>query len=125
MFLAAVLLKLGGFGLLLFRGLFTATSIVLLLIRVRAVGAIGVAILCCQTLDLKVLIAFTSVGHIAFVVIGVALGTHLRATVGALVLLRHGLRSSLGGANCLHVSGPHSFCGHWGGFGHTPKGHYG
>ena len=96
MFLAAVLLKLGGFGLLLFRGLFTATSIVLLLIRVRAVGAIGVAILCCQTLDLKVLIAFTSVGHMAFVVIGVALGTHLRATVGALVLLRHGFRSSLG-----------------------------
>merc|ERR1711974_592406 len=60
------------------------------------VGAVGVAALCCQTLDLKVLIAFTSVGHMALVVIGAALGTHLIATVSVLVLLRHGFSSSLG-----------------------------
>merc|ERR1711974_86663 len=36
------------------------------------------------------------VGHMALVVIGAALGTHLRATVSVLVLLRHGFSSSLG-----------------------------
>ena len=96
MFLAAVLLKLGGFGLLIFQGFFTVPVVASLLTSIRLVGAVGVAVLCCQALDLKVLIAFTSVGHIAFVVIGVALGTCLRSTVAALVLLRHGFSSSVG-----------------------------
>lgn len=95
-FLAAVLLKLGGFGMLIFQGFLATPSRVSLLTSIRGVGAVGVAALCCQTLDLKVLIAFTSVGHMALVVIGAALGTHLRATVSVLVLLRHGFSSSLG-----------------------------
>merc|ERR1711974_410416 len=81
---------------LIFQGFLATPSRVSLLTSIRGVGAVGVAALCCQTLDLKVLIAFTSVGHMALVVIGAALGTHLRATVSVLVLLRHGFSSSLG-----------------------------
>merc|ERR1712121_394595 len=64
MFLAAVLLKLGGFGLFLFTDLITRRALGLKLVALRLVGAIYVASLCCQALDIKVIIAFSSVGHI-------------------------------------------------------------
>lgn len=92
--MAAVLLKLGGYGLLLFQDMFVSSILSLLLVSLSLIGALQVAVLCCQTLDLKVLIAFTSVGHMAFVVVGVASGSCLRTFTALLVLLSHGFRSS-------------------------------
>merc|ERR1712110_600832 len=87
---------MGGYGALALQDLAAAGAISSVLIGVSLAGAVGVAGLCCQSLDLKVLIAYTSVGHMALVVLGVSLHTSLGAGVGCLVLLSHGFRSSLG-----------------------------
>lgn len=73
-FLAAILLKLGGYGLIVFQDLLLIGWVNKTLIALRTRGAIYVALLCCQALDLKVLIAFSSVGHMGLGIITILLG---------------------------------------------------
>ena len=95
MFLAAILLKLGGFGVFLFTDLITRRALGLKLVALRLVGAIYVASLCCQALDIKVIIAFSSVGHIRLVVVMYYLNLSIRMAEGRIILISHGFSSSL------------------------------
>jgi len=94
-FLAAILLKLGGFGLIKIK-LFVDVNSALRggLSAVAVWSALFVGILCTQARDIKVLIAFSSVAHMALVILIV--GTQLEVGTGCsvLILVRHGLSSS-------------------------------
>jgi len=67
-----------------------------LLRRVAAWSFVYVRAICVQARDIKVLIAFSSVAHMAFVVIGLLSGSLSGVLCAYLVLMRHGIRSSAG-----------------------------
>ena len=96
MFLAAILLKLGGWGLILYENLINSWLINTLVVRVSLVGITWISLICCQVIDTKILIAFSSVIHIAMVTLGVCLGTSVAFDCVNSVLLSHGFSSSLG-----------------------------
>jgi NADH-ubiquinone oxidoreductase chain 4 len=76
MLLAAVLLKLGGYGLVKLRFIVgPINSISLILIRLILLGGGLIGILCLRQLDIKVIIAYSSVRHIAFVAAGFLLNS--------------------------------------------------
>lgn len=95
MFLAAILLKLGGWGIIIYQGSFDGVALSAFCVALSILGVVWVSVICCQTLDRKTLIAFSSVIHIGFVVIGVVGGTNLSGDCALAVLLRHGFSSSL------------------------------
>ena len=94
-FLAAVLLKLGGYGLILFSCLSTSTISRGLITAVGLWGRVVIALRCAQSLDVKRLIALSSVGHIRVAVAIILSGYRVSMDAGLLVLLTHGFRSSL------------------------------
>jgi len=63
-FLAAILLKLGGFGVIQVRTYFFLKR-KLIFLRIGCWGMLIISFICIQSLDLKVLIAFSSVAHIS------------------------------------------------------------
>jgi len=71
--LAGVLLKLGGFGLCRIIGLINLYLIKLrsYIIGLSLIGMIYVGFMCCRLNDIKALIAYSSVSHIAIVISGV------------------------------------------------------
>lgn len=95
-FLAAVLLKLGGFGLIKtkpFFELFRVWGAICYSVSLWAV--VAVRALCCQTTDIKVLIAFSSVSHMAVVVITLLTLRNTRSSAMVLILIAHGISSSI------------------------------
>lgn len=99
--LAGVLLKLGGYGLI--RLLFMFQKIRLnfswLWVRIRLLGGVLVSLLCLRQVDLKSLIAYSSVVHIRMVICGLIIFSWW-GTIGAVVVMvGHGLCSS--GLFCL------------------------
>ena len=92
--LAAVLLKLGAYGLVRFKlGLFPdaahtfATAIEILAV----IGIVYGAVVAIAQTDLKRLIAYSSVSHLGFVVIGIFAFTREGMTGGILQMVNHGL----------------------------------
>nr|YP_008592448.1 NADH dehydrogenase subunit 4 [Eusthenes cupreus]AFY16814.1 NADH dehydrogenase subunit 4 [Eusthenes cupreus] len=101
MVLAGVLLKLGGYGL--FRvGMFTSSYSVnytFLWVSISMYGAFVVGVLCLCQFDIKSMIAYSSVAHMALVISGVMVFNYY-GLVGSLVLMiGHGFCSS--GLFCL------------------------
>jgi len=69
--LAAILLKLGGYGLLRFMNfLLKFSTLNLFFIILRIYGGILIRLNCLRQLDLKILIAYSSVAHIGLVLGG-------------------------------------------------------
>ena len=96
-FLAAILLKLGGFGLVKIKrfvriNLFISSG----LSSVRVWSFLLVRALCTQTTDIKVLIAFSSVAHMAFILLLLRRGPSNSIACLYLVLVSHGISSSGG-----------------------------
>jgi len=93
--LAAVLLKLGGYGLYRLRSLFSHELIRgKLLFIICLVGGRVSTFLCVQQVDLKVIIAYSSVGHIALVISAILTDRVWGKIRAIIILFRHGFISS-------------------------------
>lgn len=96
MLLAAILLKLGGYGLLRLIWIFGAGCIVYRcqVIRLRIVGAVYIRLLCIIQVDMKRLVAYSSVVHMNFILAGLFTIIKFGFTGGFIAIISHGLCSS-------------------------------
>ena len=69
--LAGILLKLGGYGIIRLGYLFIPSTILSLIIRISLLGGGILGIVCLIIRDIKVIIAYSSVVHIALIIVGV------------------------------------------------------
>lgn len=99
--LAGVLLKLGGYGLIRILPLFPkiSSSLSWIWIRVGILGGIIVSLICLRQVDIKSLIAYSSVAHIGLVLCGLTTINIWGLNGRILVIVGHGLCSS--GLFCL------------------------
>nr|YP_009728654.1 NADH dehydrogenase subunit 4 [Macroxyela ferruginea]QHR79728.1 NADH dehydrogenase subunit 4 [Macroxyela ferruginea] len=101
MILAGIMLKLGGYGLLrsmiLVMGL--GVSVNYIWISISLVGGVLVSLLCLRQIDLKSLIAYSSVAHMGVVLGGLLTLTYWGCSGSYLMMIAHGLCSS--GLFCL------------------------
>lgn len=91
--LAAVLLKIGGYGIIRLFGLFKEFRIVIFFIGL--LGAIWACCSCCFQSDSKRLIAYSSVAHINFIVISLFLFFSKTKRINLFIILAHGFISAL------------------------------
>lgn len=92
--LAAVLLKMGAYGLIRFAIPFfpdAARELVPLVMTLAIVGILYGALVALVQKDLKRLIAYSSVAHLGFVVLGTFVGTLQGMSGGILQMVNHGL----------------------------------
>lgn len=92
--LAGVLLKMGAYGLIRFAiPLFpdAARDLVPLIIALSIIGIVYGALVAIVQTDLKRLIAYSSVAHLGFVVLGMFVGTIQGMSGGVLQMVSHGL----------------------------------
>lgn len=94
--LAGILLKLGGYGFIRFSiGIFYEASAFFspLVFTISSFGVVYASLTTLQQIDLKKIIAYSSVGHMALVTIGL-FSLNLTGFVGAIVLMvSHGIVS--------------------------------
>nr|WGM81287.1 NADH dehydrogenase subunit 4 [Gibbosula laosensis] len=96
MILAGILLKLGGYGLIRFFGAMSLCGcfVVSVIFCLALVGGVIASMVCFAQIDVKALVAYSSVGHMSLVLGGVYSNTEW-GWVGALfMMLAHGLCSS-------------------------------
>ena len=92
--LAGILLKLGGYGIIRLGSLFNSSLLLRSIIRISLLGGGVLGIVCLIISDIKVIIAYSSVVHIALIIIGV-LSLYSWGINGAIIImLAHGLCSS-------------------------------
>jgi NADH-quinone oxidoreductase subunit M len=92
--LAAVMLKMGGYGLLRFALPFFPKGMAILAPGIGLLAVIGViygALMALAQSDLKRLIAYSSVSHLALVVLGILTGNTAGMVGGIFQMLAHGL----------------------------------
>jgi NADH-quinone oxidoreductase subunit M len=96
--LAGVLLKMGGYGLLRLGLPASPETWPRVAPFVAAIGVIGIvygAAMALAQSDLKRLVAYSSVSHMGFVLLAVAVGTRLATTGAMIVMVSHGFVSAL------------------------------
>jgi len=93
--LAAVLLKLGGYGLTRLRVLLGQSSQVNLILSVSLTGSALIGFICINQLDLKVIIAYSSVAHIGLVIGSLLYLTATRVSGAIILMISHGVASSI------------------------------
>jgi NADH-ubiquinone oxidoreductase chain 4 len=71
--LAGVLLKLGGYGIYLISLFILGRMNCLLISVIRMIGGSLLGILCCRVTDIKILIAYSSVVHMALIILNLSL----------------------------------------------------
>nr|YP_010164039.1 NADH dehydrogenase subunit 4 [Macrophthalmus abbreviatus]QRK27328.1 NADH dehydrogenase subunit 4 [Macrophthalmus abbreviatus] len=101
MVLAGVLLKLGGYGLIRLLFMFQKVSLNFswLWVSVSLLGGVLVSLLCLRQVDLKSLIAYSSVVHMSMVICGLMIFSWWGMMGAIVVMVGHGLCSS--GLFCL------------------------
>nr|BDL61487.1 NADH dehydrogenase subunit 4 [Arcotheres sp. GK-2022] len=101
MILAGVLLKLGGYGLIRVLPMFQKISLMYswLWISVSLLGGLFISLLCLRQIDMKALIAYSSVVHMSLVLCGLMIFSCWGLTGSVMVMIGHGLCSS--GLFCL------------------------
>nr|QEJ81599.1 NADH dehydrogenase subunit 4 [Asymmetricata circumdata] len=101
MILAGIMLKLGGYGLLRFMKIFLEVGLKFnfILVSVSLVGGLIISLVCLRQMDMKSLVAYSSVSHMGLVMAGL-MTMNLWGYYGAfLMMIAHGLCSS--GLFCL------------------------
>nr|AWX90647.1 NADH dehydrogenase subunit 4 [Amphioctopus fangsiao] len=96
MILASVLLKLGGYGIMRFVILFKilGSSFMVMLVVVCLWGGMLTSIICVGQSDMKSLIAYSSIGHMGVMLVGVISGFIVGWKGAILMMVCHGLCSS-------------------------------
>jgi len=94
--LAGVLLKLGGYGLLrVFSHFFVdLSSLKSAFVTLSLVGGVLASLICIRQRDAKSLVAYSSVAHIALVVLGLSLDNFYGVAGALIIIVAHGLCSS-------------------------------
>lgn len=95
--LAGILLKLGGYGI--YRIFMSINWINIKLLEIfiwplTIIGAIIISIICITQIDIKILIAYSSICHISIVVGGLIRGNFWGQSGALLIIISHGLCSS-------------------------------
>jgi NADH-quinone oxidoreductase subunit M len=96
--LAGVLLKMGGYGLLrlaLPMAPLAAKAAAPLLATLGIIGIVYGALMALSQSDLKRLVAYSSVSHMGFLVLAVAVGTTAALNAALLVMVAHGVTAAL------------------------------
>jgi NADH-quinone oxidoreductase subunit M len=96
--LAGVLLKMGGYGLLrlaLPLAPEAAKAAAPVLATLGVIGIVYGALMALAQTDLKRLVAYSSVSHMGFVVLAIAVGTPLALTAAMLGMVAHGVTAAL------------------------------
>lgn len=99
--LAGVLLKLGGYGIIRVLPILRKSNFILnwVWISFGIVGGVVVSFICLRQIDMKSLIAYSSVAHMGLVLCGLVLMNKWGLSGGVVVMVGHGLCSS--GLFCL------------------------
>nr|UFR82950.1 NADH dehydrogenase subunit 4 [Megasoma elephas elephas]UFR82963.1 NADH dehydrogenase subunit 4 [Megasoma mars] len=101
MILAGIMLKLGGYGLMRFMIIFleVGMSVNFVFIIISMVGGVFVSLICLRQVDIKSLIAYSSVSHMGLVLSGIMTLNYWGLTASLVMMIAHGLCSS--GLFCL------------------------
>uniref|UniRef100_UPI0030FEF737 NADH dehydrogenase subunit 4 n=1 Tax=Struwela camposi TaxID=2859449 RepID=UPI0030FEF737 len=96
MILAAILLKLGGYGLIRFASLFYSMNSLFMpfLLSLTLWGAVITSFICLRQTDLKALIAYSSVGHMGLMTAGIMSNSSWGYEGALIMMIAHGLSSS-------------------------------
>jgi len=94
--LAAILLKLGGYGVARLLTIIPRINLLRssILIRTAITGAAATRLICIRQPDLKSLIAYSSVGHIGLILAGILSNSSWGLAGALIIIVAHGLRSS-------------------------------
>jgi len=94
--LAGVLLKLGGYGFIRFGRLFISKIPLLinLMVTISICGALLTAIICTTQIDIKALIAYSSIAHISLIIIAIVSSSSWGWQRALTIIISHGLCSS-------------------------------
>lgn len=95
--LAGVVLKLGGYGivrLINFVHIIGVWKIFGFLIRFGLLGGLYARLVCCRQVDLKCLVAYSSVGHMSLVMLGCLRNSMIGIKGALVVIIGHGFCSS-------------------------------
>nr|YP_010426354.1 NADH dehydrogenase subunit 4 [Neucentropus mandjuricus]USL48468.1 NADH dehydrogenase subunit 4 [Neucentropus mandjuricus] len=96
MILAGILLKMGGYGLLRVMYFFLSLSLKMNWIwyLISLIGGLYISMICLIQLDMKLLIACSSIVHMSLVIMGFMTMTNWGFSGGYLLMIGHGLASS-------------------------------
>nr|YP_010936659.1 NADH dehydrogenase subunit 4 [Anomala rufiventris]WKW91628.1 NADH dehydrogenase subunit 4 [Anomala rufiventris] len=101
MILAGVMLKLGGYGLMRLMSIFLSvgSQVNFIFITISMVGGFFVSLICLRQIDIKSLIAYSSVAHMGIVLSGIMTLSYWGMSGALVMMIAHGLCSS--GLFCL------------------------
>nr|ABJ55880.1 NADH dehydrogenase subunit 4 [Sagaminopteron nigropunctatum] len=96
MILAGILLKLGGYGIFLMNMSFCVSMVVsmMFIVALSIWGGLLASFMCIRQIDVKALVAYSSVAHMGIVSAGLILGSSWGLMSSVITMLSHGFSSS-------------------------------